>query len=137
VALDADPTTGMLIGQTQTFPEGVRYGEYRIGGTSLASPLFAGMTALLLQHAGGGLGFLNPTIYGQAGKGTFNDIKGSPADAGNVRVDYANGLNQANGLLYTVRTFNQDSSLKITKGWDDVTGVGSPNATWVTSVSGH
>ena len=137
VALDADPTTGMLIGQTQTFPEGVRYGEYRIGGTSLASPLFAGMTALLLQHAGGGLGFLNPTIYGQSGKGTFTDIKGSPADAGNVRVDYANGLNQANGLLYTVRTFNQDSSLKITKGWDDVTGVGSPNATWVTSVSGH
>jgi subtilase family serine protease len=135
VAMDADPTTGMLIGQTQTFPQGVRYGEYRIGGTSLASPLFAGMTALLLQHIGGGLGFLNPTIYGQAGKGTFNDIAGSPGDAGNVRVDYANGLNQAGGLLYTVRTFNQDSSLKVTKGWDDVTGVGSPNANWVTSVS--
>ena len=45
VGLDADPTTGMLIGETQTFPDGVRYGEYRIGGTSLASPLFAGMTA--------------------------------------------------------------------------------------------
>ena len=41
-ALDADPTTGMLIGQTQTFPDGAYYGEYRIGGTSLASPLFAG-----------------------------------------------------------------------------------------------
>ena len=44
-ALDADPTTGMLVGETQTFPDGVHYGEYRIGGTSLASPLFAGMTA--------------------------------------------------------------------------------------------
>jgi subtilase family serine protease len=137
VGLDADPTTGMLVGETQTFPEGVRYGEYRIGGTSLASPLFAGMTALTLQHAGGGLGFLNPTIYGQVAKGTFNDVKGSPADAGNVRVDYINGVSAADGLRYTVRTFNQDSSLKITRGWDDVTGVGSPNAKWVTSVSRH
>lgn len=135
VGLDADPTTGMLIGETQTFPEGVRYGEYRLGGTSLASPLFAGMTALTLQHAGGALGFLNPTIYGQSGKGTFSDIKGSPADAGNVRVDFINGVNQADGLRYTVRTFNQDSSLKVTRGWDDVTGIGSPNARWITSVS--
>jgi len=134
VGLDADPTTGMLVGQTQTFPDGVRYGEYRIGGTSLASPLFAGMTALLLQHAGGGLGLLNPTIYGQAGKGTFTDIKGSPPDAGNVRVDFVNGVSPADGLRYTVRTFNHDSSLKVTSGWDDVTGVGSPNSKWVTSV---
>jgi len=59
----------MLIGETQTFPEGVRYGELRIGGTSLASPLFAGMTALLLQHAGGALGFLNPTILRSGGQG--------------------------------------------------------------------
>jgi len=137
VGLDADPTTGMLIGETQTFPEGVRYGEYRIGGTSLASPLFAGMTALTLQHAGGALGFLNPTIYGQSGKGTFSDIKGSPADAGNVRVDFVNGVNQVDGLAYTVRTFNQDSSLRVTRGWDDVTGIGSPNARWITSVSRH
>jgi len=91
VGLDADPTTGMLIGEAQTFPESVRYGEYRIGGTSLASPLFAGMTALTLQHAGGALGFLNPTIYGQSGKGTFSDIKGSPADAGNVRSTSSTG----------------------------------------------
>lgn len=32
------------------------------------------------------------------------------------------------------RAFNQDSSLAIAKGWDDVTGVGSPTADWVTSV---
>ena len=34
VAMNADPNTGMLIGETQTFPSGVAYGEYRIGGTS-------------------------------------------------------------------------------------------------------
>ena len=61
VGLDADPTTGMLIGLTQTFPDGVAYGEYRIGGTSLASPLFAGFTALRAQAAGRTrVGFLNP-----------------------------------------------------------------------------
>ncbi len=51
IAMDADPTTGMLIGITQKFSDGKAYGEYRIGGTSLASPLFAGMTALAAQHA--------------------------------------------------------------------------------------
>ncbi|HEY3717183.1 MAG TPA: S53 family peptidase [Jatrophihabitantaceae bacterium] len=135
VGLDADPTTGMLIGETQTFPNGVRYGEYRIGGTSLAAPLFAGMTALTLQNAGGGIGLLNPTIYSQANSGTFTDVKGTPKDAGNVRADYTNGLDPSGGQLYSVRTFNQDSSLKVTKGWDDVTGVGAPNADWLTSVS--
>ena len=135
VALDADPTTGMLVGETQTFPDGVRYGEYRIGGTSLAAPLFAGMTALTLQNAGGGIGLLNPTIYSQAGSGNFTDVKGTPKDAGNVRPDYANGVDPSGGILYTVRTFNQDSTLKIAKGWDDVTGIGSPNSGWLTSVS--
>ena len=134
VALDADPNTGMLIGETQTFPEGVKYGEYRIGGTSLASPLFAGMTALTLQHSGGGVGLLNPVIYGNATSGVFTDVKGTPKDAGDVRVDYANGVDATGGLLYSVRTFNQDSTLKVTKGWDNVTGVGSPNAGWLTAI---
>ena len=30
-------------------------------------------------------------------------------------------------MLYCVRTFNQDSSLAVKKGWDDVTGIGSPD----------
>jgi subtilase family serine protease len=135
IAMDADPTTGMLIGITQKFSDGKAYGEYRIGGTSLASPLFAGMTALASQHAGGRLGFLNPAIYSQAGSPVLNDVKGSPKDAGNVRVDYANSEDASGGLLYSVRTFNQDSSLAVKRGWDDVTGVGSPNASWLTSLS--
>jgi subtilase family serine protease len=125
----------MRVGETQTFPDGtVAYGEYRIGGTSLASPLFAGMTALTLQHAGGGLGLLNPTIYGQYGRGTFKDIKGQPKDAGNVRADYVNGVDPADGIVYSVRTFKQDSSLAVKPGWDDVTGIGAPNPGWLTAV---
>jgi subtilase family serine protease len=126
----------MLIGLTQLYPDGTeKYGEFRIGGTSLSSPLFAGMTALLLQHTASRLGLLNPTIYAQFGGPTFTDIKGTPPDAGNVRVDFVNGVDATDGLVYSVRTFNQDSSLQIGPGWDDVTGVGSPNAKWLTSVS--
>ena len=134
VAMDADPTTGMLVGQTQTFPDGVMYDQYRIGGTSLASPLFAGMTALAFQHAGGGVGLLNPTIYANASTGAFTDVTGTPVDAGNVRADFVNGVNDSDGLVYSVRTFNQDSSLTTGPGWDDVTGLGSPNSGWLTAV---
>jgi subtilase family serine protease len=136
VAMDGDVTTGMLIGLTQAFPDGTdAYSEYRIGGTSVASPLFAGMTALRLQHVGHRLGLLNPTIYGFAGSTVFKDIKGTPPDPGNVRPDYANGVDPSGGTVYSVRTFNQDGTLKIANGWDDVTGIGSPTAKWLTAVS--
>ena len=131
VAMDADPTTGMLVGETQTFPDGVYYDQYRIGGTSLASPLFAGMTALAFQNGGGGVGLLNPTIYAHGS--AFTDVTGSGPDEGNVRVDYANGIDATGGLLYSVRTFNQNSSLSVGSGWDNVTGLGSPNAGWLSA----
>lgn len=132
IGLDADPNTGMLVGQTQTFTTGVQYDEYRIGGTSLASPLFAGMTALTLQSAGHGGGLLNVAIY--QNKPAFTDVKGHPDEAGDVRVDYANAEDAKDGLLYSVRTFDQDSSLKTTKGYDLVTGIGAPNPKWLTAL---
>ncbi|ABK53435.1 physarolisin II [Acidothermus cellulolyticus 11B] len=134
VAMDADVTTGMLVGQTQAFPDGTYYDQYRIGGTSLAAPLFAGMTALTFQHARGGVGLLNPTIYRNAGTGVFTDVTGPGPDPGNVRVDYADGVDAAQGVVATVRTFNQDSSLAVGPGWDPVTGLGSANAGWLTAI---
>ena len=133
VGLDADPTTGMLVGETQIFPKGTKYGEYRIGGTSVASPLMAGMVADAAQHAKARLGFLNIAIYKLAAAkfGAFNDV-GSIAGA-NIRPDFANGVNKSNGYLYSVRTFDQDSSLSTGPGWDDVTGVGQPNSVFLTA----
>ena len=126
VSLDGDPTTGMLVGETQAFPNGVRYGEYRIGGTSLSSPLFAGVQALAAQAAGSRLGFANPTIYAIAREtpGAFKDVVHH--GGGNVRSDYVNGVNPKDGILYSVRSFDQDTSLHTKKGWDDVTGIGTP-----------
>ena len=61
IAMDGDPTTGMLVGETQNFPldEPLRpgrghYGEYRLGGTSLASPLMAGVQAVAQGTQDGG-----------------------------------------------------------------------------------
>jgi subtilase family serine protease len=135
VAMDADPTTGMLVGETQSFsgpsrfgPAGVHYGEYRIGGTSLATPLFAGFVADVAQAAGGRVGFANPWIYGlaKAAPSVYYDVT-PQGDVGNVRADYTNGLNADGGYTYSVRTFDTDSSLVTAPGWDDVTGVGTPN----------
>jgi subtilase family serine protease len=130
VGLDGDPTTGMLVGETQTFPDGVYYDEYRIGGTSLASPLMAGVQALATQAQGRRLGFANPRIYGLARSGgeEFTDVTSAHDPAANVRPDYANDVNAKDGILYSVRTFDDDSSLRTNPGWDDVTGVGSPNS---------
>jgi len=132
VSMDADPTTGMLVGQTQTFTGVAAYDTYRIGGTSLASPLFAGMTALKIQASGHGLGLLNPGIY--ADHSGFHDVTGSIPDAGNIRVDFANGLDASSGYLYSVRTLNTtNTTLTVGSGWDSETGWGSARVGWLTA----
>lgn len=128
VAMDADPQTGFLVGETQQFPDGTnKYSEYRIGGTSLASPLFAGEVALADQVYGGSLGFLNPAMYKLAGTSTFNDIASTGVTQAEVRVDYVNGIDASGGLRTTARTINQTGTIFTRKGYDDVTGVGTPN----------
>ncbi|MBO0843506.1 MAG: S8/S53 family peptidase [Nocardioides sp.] len=145
IAMDADPTTGMLVGETQNFalpsvfgPAGVHYGEYRIGGTSLASPLLAGAQAVAQQRTHGRLGFADPLIYSLA-KGTssvFYDVTPATPDAGNIRADFVNGYNADGGLSYTIRTFDQDSSLTTGRGWDDVTGVGTFTPAYLAALGG-
>jgi subtilase family serine protease len=136
VAMDADPTTGMLVGETQTNPYtgAVVFDYYRIGGTSLASPLFAGMVALRIQKTGHGQALISPSIWASRGAG-FRDVTGDIADAGNVRVDYADGVDGEGApgqFLNSVRTFGATfgTSQRTTAGWDDLTGFGVPTAVW-------
>ncbi|MGN8027809.1 S53 family peptidase [Microbacterium sp. 22242] len=132
ISMDGDPTTGMLVGQTQTFTGSAAYDTYRIGGTSLASPLFAGITALKIQANGGtGFGLLNPLIYSTQGKG-FHDVTGAGIDKGAIRVDYVNGLDATDGYVYSVRTFNGATTTQtVGTGWDTETGWGSARSGWV------
>ena len=127
VAMVGDPNTGFLIGQSQTFPDGkIRYSEYRIGGTSLSSPLFAGVIAVADQVVGGSLGFLNPQLYQRAGTPAFRDVASQGVTDGVVRVDYTNGFDGSAGLITSLRTFNQTGTISTRPGYDDVTGLGTP-----------
>ena len=128
VSLVGDPQTGMLVGQTQTFPDGtVKYSEYRIGGTSLASPLMAGVMALADQQAGRHHGFANPALYAQYGTPAYRDTVAPDQPIAVVRNDFVNSVDATDGIVTSLRTFDQTQSLHTTPGYDDVTGVGSPN----------
>jgi flagellar motor protein MotB len=124
----ADPNTGFLIGLTQTFPEGTSYDQFREGGTSVASPLVAGMMADANSLDGVDHGFVNPALYGVAKpNGGLDDVLS--ASESEVRRDFANGTDASLGEITTLRTFDDDSGLVIhdTAGYNDVTGLGSPD----------
>ena len=142
IAAIADPNTGFLVGQTQTLPDGKTqaYDEYRIGGTSLAAPVIAAVQALAQEaHGGKALGFANPEIYARYGKGVYHDVVDKPTgkDLAVARVDFVNGYDATGGLATSVRSLGKDSSLSAVKGYDDVTGVGSPANGYVESYKGH
>ncbi|GAB2916305.1 S53 family peptidase [Rhodococcus aerolatus] len=133
----ADPNTGFLVGQTQQFSNGTYYDEYRIGGTSLAAPLMAGMAAVANQKAGRDLGFLNPRIYAayRQAPATIYDVDeadlSSPAEFGTTpdvfRVNYTDSESAAGGRTYSVRVLESPAqSLQSVRGYDTATGVGSP-----------
>ena len=134
-ALDADPTTGMLIGETQTFPTGdaLRRVPHRRHEPRLAAD-GRHRRPSRPSTPGGRLG-LRSTRRSTSGQAQLRvQRRRSPTDRrGNVRADFANGINARTASLYSVRTFNQDSSLTTGPGWDDVTGVGTPNSVFLTA----
>src|SRR5437667_349886 len=130
-----DPNTGYLIGETQTFPNGtVAYSEYRIGGTSLSSPLVAGIMALADQTAGHTHGFANPLFYRLAGSAAFTDIVSPSSTVAVVRANYVNNIDASAGVVYRLRTMNQTLSLTATPGYDDVTGLGTPTSSFLSAL---
>ncbi|HXC78138.1 MAG TPA: S53 family peptidase [Candidatus Acidoferrum sp.] len=132
IAAIADPNTGYLIGETQTFPDGSqKYAEYRIGGTSLASPIMAGIMALADQASGSPHGFTNPLFY--ANPGAFYDV--THVNGAVVRANYNNSIDNSAGTSYRLRTFDQGLSLVSTPGYDDVTGLGTPGPSFIASLS--
>jgi subtilase family serine protease len=136
IAAIGDPNTGYLIGQTQTFPNGMtKYSEYRIGGTSLSSPLFAGIMALADQSAGKPYGFANPVFYSKLASGGTHDVTDPSVTVAVVRTDYTNTVDASAGRVYSLRTMNRTTSLRTTPGYDDVTGLGTPSSGFLAALS--
>jgi subtilase family serine protease len=135
VAALGDPQTGFLVGQTQTFPDGAYYDEYRLGGTSLSSPIFAGLMALADQAAGRPHGFANPLFYANAG--AFYDVLSVKTAV--ARRNYVNSVDASAGTTDLLRTFDDYSgspTQHTNPGWDNVTGLGTPSSSFL-STFGH
>jgi subtilase family serine protease len=117
VSMVGDPVTGFLVGQSD--PNTGVYAEAAIGGTSLSTPLFAGVVALAQQNLGRGkhFGLLNPTLYKAAKKGAFRDVLPFTQKIAAVPV------------AGVVTTFDTEAtmSIHVTPGYDNITGLGVPD----------
>jgi len=104
-------------------------GLYVVGGTSAASPSFAGIMALVAQHAGARLGNANTVFYSLASKqraggaSAFHDIT-----TGNNSVPGQSGFNAAIGYDQVTGLGSVDGSVLVSH-WSDATVVPAFQAT--------
>jgi subtilase family serine protease len=153
IAFLADPYTGVEFICDGTSCDGAPAGTGPlvgvIGGTSLASPMFSAMWAIASQAAGGGLGQAARLMYGLRHDairdvvpvGSEHNVRGAIATTtgitressedlaqplGNTHVFFS-ALYQGSSTRWYVLTFGTDSSLTTAPGWDNVTGLGTPN----------
>jgi subtilase family serine protease len=146
VSLVADPFTGVEIIQTISGQTGVT----AIGGTSVSTPMFSGVMAIAAQKANHGLGQAALLVYGLPA-GAIIDVANvdksgnvtgtNTTSAGTVSLssdDLAaplDGVSNYMSALYNspfstrwfVLTFGTDTSLSTGVGYDNVTGLGTPN----------
>ena len=132
----ADPSTGILVGQTTLQPNGTtlrvlaqpdRRHQRRLPGLRR----HRGRRAAGRGHA---LGFANPAIYQRYGTSAFHDVTDHPLGPGylaEVRNNYTDPSTKTGPLITYLRTLGIDGegadALPAVKGYDDSTGVGSPD----------
>jgi subtilase family serine protease len=129
ISLVGDPITGYLVGQTQAQAGGQNsYSEFRIGGTSVSCPLLAAILADTIEaNKGGSLGNINPVLYKAAGSSAYRDITAPQKQVAVVRYDYADPSDPTTALVPSLRTLGNLGTLHLRKGYDDATGLGTPN----------
>ncbi|MFC7275366.1 protease pro-enzyme activation domain-containing protein [Paractinoplanes rhizophilus] len=127
ISMPGDPNTGFRVGQTQEFPDGTYYDEYRIGGTSLSSPLLAGLQAVQSQKRHHPVGFANPAYYRAMNTKKITDIVAPRKPVLQARVNFVNGVDAADGRSFQLQTVDvQTTTIHSTRGYDAETGVGVP-----------
>ena len=105
----AIPTPACLRPDADLLGRRVSYDTYRIGGTSLSSPLFAGIMALADQRAGHAHGFADPALYAALRRGAFRDVVRPPrAPWRSVRRDFVNGEDATDGVSYSAAHVQPD-----------------------------
>ncbi len=155
----ADPYTGVEIVITLD-AQGDQFIEV-IGGTSLATPMFSALWGIANQRAGHPLGQAAPHLYNLpddaimdigAVAGGSDNVQGVLTDASGVQYQTALDLGlplQGQPTLYSALynspystrwftlTFGNDSTLQAGPGWDQATGVGTPNGWNFVQAFGH
>jgi subtilase family serine protease len=158
IAMVADPYTGVEFIDTESGDTFISV----VGGTSLACPTFSGIWAIANQAAPYSfIGQAAPILYGLPA-GAITDIVAinGPANvSGHTHVvgahpatvtytsaellevpsstpDFIGTLYNGTSTRWYALSFGTDSSLNTGPGWDDVTGLGTPNgATFVNDVA--
>jgi subtilase family serine protease len=144
----ADPYTGVEI--IFTDPTVGEQFVGTVGGTSLACPMFSALWAIANQAAGAPLGQAAPLLY-TLGPGAVTDVTAmtSPYNVSGIifnppnppmyegpsdlvqplqnTKDFVSALYNGTSTRWYVLSFGTDSSLTTAPGWDNVTGLGTPN----------
>jgi subtilase family serine protease len=145
----ADPFTGVEIIFTANSAGDL--GIEVIGGTSVSCPMFTGLWGIATQRAHHKLGPAAPRLY-RLPPGAITDVLATPSHPGNVTgtIQDASGTQHLSAselaaplsgqpkfisALYNspfstrwfVITFGVDTSLEAGPGWDQATGLGTPN----------
>jgi subtilase family serine protease len=133
IGADADPFTGFAVGLLLPNLKGNLVFEVEdIGGTSLSSPLVAGMVTSAQQGQRTAFGFLDPVLYTLVNTSALNDApplsKSSPTLYRGVtckeRVCGARVLTTFDDQSYSM--FGYTGQVALT-GYDNMSGVGTPN----------
>lgn len=154
ISMNADPQTGVeIIISPDGTPADGTFVEV-VGGTSLSCPTFSAFWAIANQVAGGGpIGQAAPTLY-ELSDGAITDVNVGPFSTlfdvtgtifnppsspftfesaaalaqplENTKF-FVSAFFQLSPTAWDVITFGTDSSLTTGPGWDNVTGLGTPN----------
>jgi subtilase family serine protease len=126
ISLDAG--IEIQVGYTGSVTEG-QYDEAAQGsGTSLSSPLLAGLEADVIQAAGHPLGFINPLLYSARTSGAIRDIL--PVDPAHPPVEFGAPEPQSSDNT-TLFTEGEDGVLQAAPGYDDASGLGAPSTSFI------
>jgi subtilase family serine protease len=120
------------------------------GGTSVACPMFSALWAIANQEAGAPLGQAAPYLYSLPAGAVYDIVPLTSKNNVTASIQESTGTNKytaaevagvSSGKFVSaiwddadlqdtalVISFGTDSGLKTAKGWDNVTGVGTPNA---------
>ena len=155
IAFLADPYTGAEFIDTENGNVGIGV----VGGTSLACPMFSALWAISTQAAGTWMGQAAPILYGLPADAITDVVAVNGPDnvTGVTRIppsppviesadslaaplenttDFVSALYNGTSTRWYVITFGTDTSLTTGPGWDNVTGLGTPNgANFVTAVA--